>query len=252
MRPVRDLDPSGVSWLLCDVDGNLIPSEEPAFEASATVYNRLLASVGIAEEYDGETLRRHATGRNFRSMLEDLRRTARIALTDDDIDHWVAEENRVVIDHLSAVLQPDDSIIEILGELSGRYSLAAVSSSAQRRLDACFTAVGLSDLFPVTRRFSAQDSLPRPTSKPDPAVYRVAARVLGIQPHEGLAIEDAESGVQSAVGAGFRTIGNLAFVALAERPHRRSQLEDAGSLTIVESWSEIAELMGVKCSVETR
>ena len=32
-----------VRYLLCDADGNLFPSEEPAFEASAEVTNAFLA-----------------------------------------------------------------------------------------------------------------------------------------------------------------------------------------------------------------
>ena len=34
--------------LLCDADGNLFPSEEPAFVASADVTNRLLADLSRA------------------------------------------------------------------------------------------------------------------------------------------------------------------------------------------------------------
>ena len=40
-----------VTHLLCDADGNLFPSEEPAFEASAEVTNAFLASLGIDRRY---------------------------------------------------------------------------------------------------------------------------------------------------------------------------------------------------------
>ena len=46
MSPRLDLE--AVEVLLCDADGNLFPSEEPAFVASAAVTNRLLAESGIA------------------------------------------------------------------------------------------------------------------------------------------------------------------------------------------------------------
>ena len=36
-----------VTHLLCDADGNLFPSEEPAFDASVEVTNAFLASLGI-------------------------------------------------------------------------------------------------------------------------------------------------------------------------------------------------------------
>jgi beta-phosphoglucomutase-like phosphatase (HAD superfamily) len=118
-----------------------------------------------------------------------------------------------------------------------------VSSSALARLAACFTATGLDDLLPAERRFSAEDSLPRPTSKPDPAVYQHACAQLGIAPAAGLAIEDAVAGVRSAVAAGCPTIGNLLFVQPAEREQRAADLRAAGALAIVDSWQEIADLL---------
>jgi hypothetical protein len=36
---------TGLTALLCDADGNLFPSEEPAFVASAEVTNRFLAEL---------------------------------------------------------------------------------------------------------------------------------------------------------------------------------------------------------------
>ena len=56
-----------VRYLLCDADGNLFPSEEPAFDASAEVTNAFLASVGIERRYTPDELRAVATGMNFRS-----------------------------------------------------------------------------------------------------------------------------------------------------------------------------------------
>nr|WP_284289011.1 hypothetical protein [Angustibacter aerolatus] len=56
--PVRadDLDArlADVEVVLCDADGNLFPSEEPAFVASADVTNRLLATLGVDRRYDAE------------------------------------------------------------------------------------------------------------------------------------------------------------------------------------------------------
>ena len=39
--------PAPVEAVLCDADGNLFPSEEPAFDASAEVTNAFLASLGV-------------------------------------------------------------------------------------------------------------------------------------------------------------------------------------------------------------
>src|SRR3954469_18665342 len=55
--------------LLCDADGNLFPSEEPAFVASTDVTNRFMAAYGQAVRFEPEQLRLATTGMNFRSTV---------------------------------------------------------------------------------------------------------------------------------------------------------------------------------------
>jgi beta-phosphoglucomutase-like phosphatase (HAD superfamily) len=227
--------------LLCDADGNLFPSEEPAFVASADVTNRLLAAHGITQRFTAEELRLATTGKNFRTTATDL--TAAHGIAVEDLTGWVAEEKVAVTDHLSRVLRPDEGVSTALTMLGGHLTLAAVSSSALTRLAGCFTATGLDELIPSSRRFSAEDSLPTPTSKPDPAVYLHACAQLGIAPDQGLAVEDSVPGALSAVRAGCPTVGNLRFVPAAERAERAAQLTDAGVLAVVSSWAELTDLL---------
>jgi beta-phosphoglucomutase-like phosphatase (HAD superfamily) len=121
--------------------------------------------------------------------------------------------------------------------------LAAVSSSALARLQGCFEATDLDLLIPEHARFSAEDSLATPTGKPDPAIYRHACAELGIDPAQGVAVEDSVPGVRSAVAAGCPTIGNVRFVPPVERIERRTALRDAGALAVVSSWSELTQLL---------
>jgi beta-phosphoglucomutase-like phosphatase (HAD superfamily) len=249
--------------LLCDADGNLFPSEEPAFVASAGVTNRFLAALGVDASYTAEQLLTTTTGRNFRTTAVDLALAhgvpvepalqpatasgprvagaATVPLTRAVLDNWVAEEKSVVSAYLGRVLRPDPAVLGPLRRLARRYRLAAVSSSALSRLDECFTATGLAELLPAECRFSAEDSLPRPTSKPDPAVYLFALRHLGVRPDQALAIEDSVPGAQSAVAAGIPTVGNVMFVRPSERAERRTALTQAGVAAITESWAELAE-----------
>jgi beta-phosphoglucomutase-like phosphatase (HAD superfamily) len=231
-----------IAALLLDVDGSLFPSEEPAFDASAEVTNRFLASLGVPARYTAEHLLATTTGKNFRTTARDLAAANGVVLEgtpDVLLDDWVAEEKRVVTAHLGQVLRPDPAVLEPLRRLAARYRLAAVSSSALSRLDECFRATGLAELIPPKCRFSAEDSLPKPTSKPDPAVYLHALDQLGVRAGQALAVEDAVPGVQSAVAAGIETVGNLTFVPAGEREARRRALLEAGAGTIIESWSAL-------------
>ncbi|MCG5431104.1 HAD family phosphatase [Mycobacterium sp. MYCO198283] len=268
MHHFRDIDLSDLKVLLCDADGNLFPSEEPAFEASVGVTNRFLQRFGLAGDRTAEGLRNGTTGKNFRSTAMDLviaggvpveralaagRPDAVIADDEElaggralcaaELEEWVARERDAVTDHLGSALAPDPEVSGPLRVLGSRFRLIAVSSSATKRLAACFTAAGLDALIPPEVRFSAEDSLPRPTSKPDPAIYREAQRVMGLRCEEGLAIEDSVPGALSAAGAGFPTVGNVMFVPPAERADRTAQLRAAGACAVVESWWELQDLL---------
>ena len=228
--------------LLCDVDGNLFPSEEPAFDASADVTNRFLASLGVDRRYSAGELLAMSTGSNFRTTAVALAAENGAGVPDRPVvDGWVAEEKAVVSEHLGRTLRPDPAVLGPLTRLAEHYGLAAVSSSALSRLDVCFRATGLAELLPPERRFSAEDSLPTPTSKPDPAVYLFAAAELGVDPGDCVAVEDSLPGVRSAVAAGCHTVGNTAFVPVEQRSDRAAQLLAAGAVTVITSWAELED-----------
>jgi beta-phosphoglucomutase-like phosphatase (HAD superfamily) len=242
--------------VLCDADGNLFGSEEPAFDASADVTNRFLASLGIDRRYDAQELRLATTGKNFRTTAVQLAmqhgvvvegagdepagpdRPGRVLRT-EELERWVREERDVVGAHLGRVLQPVRSVQAALERLSAHMDLAVVTSSALARIDTCLRASGLAGFFPPAVRYSAEDTLPVPTSKPDPAIYLWALDALGAGPFDAVAVEDSVPGAQSAIAAGVATIGNLVFTPPEERPLRRAQLLEAGVAAVVDSWEEL-------------
>jgi beta-phosphoglucomutase-like phosphatase (HAD superfamily) len=229
--------------LLCDADGSLFPSEEPAFDASTVVTNRFMAEHGSDVRFEAEQLRLATTGKNFRTTIVDLATRHGLTIAPGELEEWVAEEKRVVSAHLGKVLLPDPEVQSALRALNGRYRLVIVSSSALTRLDACLNATALAEMFPPELRFSAEDSLPVPASKPDPAVYRHAGEYLGVSTEQAVAIEDAVPGVQSARAAGFTAVGLIRFVPTVERAERERQLTEAGAATVVPSWAEVAALL---------
>ncbi|OBI33579.1 HAD family phosphatase [Mycobacterium sp. E2238] len=265
---VRTFDPAPITTLLCDADDNLFASERPAFEASTEVMNRFLARFGVTAPLDSEELRKRAVGKNFRAMALGLAVECQLpldpaladglpaavvasagemasgnALSADELEQWVREERERVTAHLAVTLTPDPHVLQPLRDLAPHYALAAVSSSATKRLRACFAATGIDSLIPEAVTFSAEDSLPVPTSKPDPAVYLHSGEVLGVAAEQGLAIEDSVAGVSSAVAAGFATVGNLMFVLPDERDSRRKELIDAGAVAITDSWRALADVL---------
>lgn len=239
--------PSSTTTLLCDADGTLFPSEEPAFAASVPVVNDCLRRWGSSTTFTADELRRRANGLSFRRSLTALAQQHRVATDAEpflsDLERVVAEENALVTTRLAEVLQVDETVRAPLTRLAGRFGLALVSSSALSRLGPCLASTGLVGLFPDEVRFSAQDSLAVPTSKPDPAIYSFAAAALGLRPDQAVAVEDAVPGAQSAVAAGIPTVGMLCFVPADEVDQRSAELREVGVSALVGSWSELEHLL---------
>lgn len=237
------LDLSQVTTVLCDADGTLFPSEEPAFVASATVTQDFADRYGLRGDFSPEHLRITTTGKNFRTTAGELLAAVGVRADPDELETWVRREKAEVSDYLGTALSPVVDVVSGLAEVSKHYRLAAVSSSALSRLAACFTASDLDQFIAPETRFSAEDSLPTPTSKPHPAVYEFALRAVGATPGQAIAIEDSVTGAQSAVAAGIVTIGIVEFVPADERDQRVHDLMAAGVATVVDSWTELTQLL---------
>jgi beta-phosphoglucomutase len=70
--------------------------------------------------------------------------------------------------------------------------------------------------------------------KPDPQVFLVAAKRLGVEPRDAVVFEDAVAGVEAARAAGMRCVG-VSFVG----HHPPDKLRAAGADIVVESLAEI-------------
>ncbi|THA71590.1 HAD family phosphatase [Streptomyces sp. A0958] len=90
-----------------------------------------------------------------------------------------------------------------LVRLAARHRPLAVASNCPRTMvESCLGRAGLLTCFEHV--VVAGDDV-RP--KPEPDVYRVAARLCGVPPEEALAVEDSLTGMESARRAGLRVIG---------------------------------------------
>lgn len=243
--PLGTVDLTHVTTVLLDADGTLFGSEEPAYAASAGVTNALLAALGIERDYTPEELQAIGEGKNFRAAALDLALAHGVPLSPDELERWVLRERDVVTAHLRDVLAAEDGVADAVQMLGRRFGLAVVTSSAMVRLETCLGVTGLADLLPSPCRFSAEDSLESPVSKPDPAIYRHAARALDLEPDAGLAVEDTVNGVRSAVAAGFTTVGTVQFVPVAERPLRAQQLLASGAVTVIGDLRHLVPLLGM-------
>jgi len=232
--------PHKITTLLFDCDNTLVLSEELAFEACADLANEILASRDIPDRYTGPQLLNEFVGQNFRGMMVSLKAKYKYEMEEPELEKYVSAEEDKVITKLKASLRPCEGVDAELEKLAQhkKYHLAVVSSSALRRVKASVEKVGQDKFFDGQHVFSAASSLPKPTSKPDPAIYIHAMKVLGKTPEECVAIEDSKSGATAAYRAKITCIGYVGSYEKEKQQEMRGVLEKAGCCVIMDEWSE--------------
>jgi len=234
-----------ITTILFDCDNTLVLSEELAFEACAQLANEILASRNIPERYTGPQLLNEFVGQNFRGMMVSLKAKFKYEMEDAELEKYVTMEEDRVIANLKAKLKPcvgaDDELEKLHKE--GKYHLAVVSSSAYRRVKASVDKVGQNKYFKDDEIFSAATSLEKPTSKPDPAIYIHAMKVLGKTAEECVAVEDSKSGSTAAFRANIKCIGYVGSYEPEKQDEMVEALKSCGCAPIMKDWKEFPECM---------
>lgn len=230
-----------ITQLLFDCDNTLVLSEDLAFEACANLANEILSKHNVqdAPQYTGPDLITDFVGQNFRGMMDSLQKKYSFTMTPDELDKYVELELECVTAILEEKAIPCVGANDALEALGGKYGMAVVSSSALSRVKAAIKKVGQDRYFDQAHVYSAASSLPKPTSKPDPAVYLFACEKLGKKPEECVAIEDSKSGATSANRAGIHVMGYVGCYETEEkRVEVREILRGCGAKVIMEEWSD--------------
>jgi beta-phosphoglucomutase family hydrolase len=99
-------------------------------------------------------------------------------------------------------LRPLPGVLELMKSLAGSGFRMAVASAAPREnIELLTGGLGIADCFRAV--VSAEDVT---AGKPNPQVFQLAARKLGVEPGRCLVIEDAVAGVDAAKRAGMRCL----------------------------------------------
>jgi HAD superfamily hydrolase (TIGR01509 family) len=178
-------------------------------------------------------------------MMVSLQKKFGSTMDEKELETFVSREEDQVIAKLKAALRPCVGVDEQLEKLqaSGKYKMAVVSSSALRRVKASIEKVNQDRFFAGDDVFSAATSLPKPTSKPNPAIYIFAMEKLGVKPIECIAIEDSKSGTGAGVAAKIRVVGYVGSYEPHEQDKMRKVLSDAGADPIMSDWSEFPSVL---------
>lgn len=145
-------------------------------------------------------------------------------LTDEQIAAMSEDKERIyreiiLNDPALQTLTPGADVM--LDTLKARGIPFAIATSADKaNVDFYMDVLKIDRWFDYSRIFCAKKGMP---GKPDPAIYRLTMEKLGYDPVDVVVVEDAMAGVQSAVGAGVKTVvaidttlGREAFAGIPE------------------------------------
>ena len=195
----------GLAAVLFDMDGLLVDTEPLWFETEIEVMARLGAPWTKADQ---QQLLGGSMPRTVSYLLSRATRPA----TPEAVERWMME---------GMLKRAADGRVEVLPgarELLTEVAAAGlphalVTSSLRPLAVAILSGTGLS--FPVT--VTGEDVA---TTKPDPAPYLLAAKLLDVDPARCVALEDSPNGTASATAAGCRVIAVPSFVDVPPAPGR--------------------------------
>jgi HAD superfamily hydrolase (TIGR01509 family) len=197
--------------VLFDLDGVLTPTAEVHMHAWATMFTELFTAWGIEPAYTARDYFEYLDGKKRYDGVASLLRSRDVEVPwGDPADPPTADTVCGIGNRKNAVFEtvlraegiaPYPGSLALVQKLQdAAVPIAVVSSSKNAR--EVLTAAGIIDRFPVIMDgvVAEHEGL---ASKPAPDVFARAAVMLGVDPARSAAVEDAHSGVQSAVAAGY-------------------------------------------------
>lgn len=196
-----------------DLDGVIVDSTEAhnlSWQVMARHYNM---------PYDPENDFKQIFGRHNNDIISDLwhiddpARSAEMALVKE-----TAFRER------AGSLKPLPGVVRLIRELAERGWKQAIGSSAPlENIEVLLKATGLGSYM---QAISSGNDVK--VGKPNPQVFLIAFERIGVDPTNGVVIEDAPAGIQAGVRAGAATLG----VTITQT---RATLQQAGADRIVDS-----------------
>lgn len=175
-----------------DLDGVIVDSAE-AHDAS---WAMMAEEFGVP--YDSERDFMSIFGRHNTDIISSLWK-----VTDADQIERMAQSKEGHFRRKAATLNPLPGVLALMSALHERGWRQGIGSSAP--LENIKLLVEATGIAPYIQAIASGDDVSE--GKPNPQVFLLAFERLGIEPRNGVVIEDAPSGIQAGLRAGAATLG---------------------------------------------
>jgi beta-phosphoglucomutase len=205
--------------VIFDLDGVIVSTDECHYRG----WRRLAEEEGIP--FTREDNHRQRGVSRMESLAVLLEKAPRV-YSEAEKQEMAARKNGYYRDMLGNLSAADilPGAREVMDALRARGIRIAIGSSS-RNAGLILERIGLADAFDAVADGNAITR-----SKPDPEVFQVAARKLGVPPEACLVVEDAAAGVAAARAAGMRC---LAVGAAQDAPGADYRAPDLTTFSVV-------------------
>ena len=188
---------AGYKGILFDMDGVLVDSE-PLFHKAVNIMVERCGAAPITEEENN----RYLLGTTVEETWVRVKELRDVPQTPAEL---LAGYNEVVKEVLRSDLVPRPGVRALIAETQRRgLPIAVASSSLREWVDLKLSVIGLTDAFNV--KLGGDDI---ENGKPAPDIYIKAARLIGLEATECVAIEESPIGLAAASSSGAYTICTL-------------------------------------------
>lgn len=185
-----------IQGVIFDLDGVIVSTDNCHYLA----WKKMADEEGIPFD---RTINERLRGVSRMESLSIILEKAAKSYTEEEKQAMAARKNGYYVELIGS-LTPDDMLpgamatLNLLKEKGIRIAIGSSSRNTpiilrQLQLENTFDAVA--------------DGNAITNSKPDPEVFLLAAKLLGLKPENCLVVEDADAGVQAALAGGMRVLG---------------------------------------------
>lgn len=178
--------------VIFDFDGVIVDSEYHWDAESLKVYQSFIPSFTKEDDMN-------LKGRSVHDIYTMLKEKHGVTFSKEEYLAYLEEFTKRIYGELT---KPMPGVREFIERLNANNIPMSIASSGQHDwINLALSRLELDGIFNLI--VTAQDV---GVGKPDPAVYREAARQMGFDPKDCVAIEDSTNGLRSAKGAGMKCI----------------------------------------------
>ncbi|PGV53810.1 beta-phosphoglucomutase [Bacillus sp. AFS037270] len=185
-----------ISAVIFDLDGVIVSTDEYHYEAWKQISDQ-------EQIYFDREINERLRGVSRMESLDIILSHSDKTYSETE-KHLLAQRKNDIYCELLNNLSPNDilpGVINLLLGLKARDIRIAIGSSSKN------TPFILSQIGLTTNFDAIADGNSIKNSKPDPEVFLLAAKMLGVEPEECAVIEDAQAGIDAAKAAGMKAVG---------------------------------------------